>query len=192
MCWFRTDLTLHVQRLYTCMQIVPLHGALGYLASWQFFFEASTTQWIALSGPCIRKTASSCAQPHIPQHTKTDMSHMTHTSLPSCTVRRPASSPSGVYKRKCRYFFSSTKRFRVHRGEERFLPEGTCAQSHTYTPHQTAFCTDLQWLTRASFGVLSIEKTETYHFWVTGANSNSSSPPLMALTSSCILKVCCS
>ena len=64
------------------MHIVPLYGALGRwwsLASWQFFSEAVTIQWISLSRPCIRTRVSSRVQPRIPQHQKSDVSYMTHT-----------------------------------------------------------------------------------------------------------------
>ena len=69
-----------------------------------------------------------CAfEQRIPQHQKTDMSHMTHTLLLSLVARclplvRTEASAATKFRRQP---------LRVHRGANTCLPAGTCAQSYT-------------------------------------------------------------
>ena len=110
-----------------------LHGPLGrwvYLPSWPFFFEARTIQWIALSRPC-KPRLFNVFNYGFHKTKKTDMSQITHTLLLSLAAGRLASSPSDAYKNKSSSLVLSTQPFRVLRGANTCIHDGTCAQGYT-------------------------------------------------------------
>ena len=91
---------------------------------------------------------SESVQPLIPQHQTTDMSHMTHTLLPSLAGRRFASCPSCASCASAATQFRRSSHSVCYCGAITCVLDGTCAQPYTRASCVVPDDTELHWLAR--------------------------------------------